>query len=1111
MNSYYNMYIKRMMNNLLTSIYPDKIDYVFIKRSSTADSTNINNELLKNEFNNRVKILCHQFNPNKMQIAYEPFFQWIKELYYEFFSTVSSNTFFQECKIYPLYIDIFQNYFANDKITVNEPVNLYEYDYEQEMFIESMVNTLLHISETIPLFFILNDCNVADYGTLQIIKNLMCFKESGNISFIVNYNEFFNELSHCPELWNKIIEKAENDNSIIQWDFQDSSSISVLAYKFVPIMSELDNYFTNIQNMIYSFSIEQANYYLKIISDRIETERLNIPENKRLKLTELYAIVSLFRRDTTTTFLLCDNMKHLYDENDIQKEYIRKTIICLNYLYSTQIDAASKVYNDCKRLAEKGGDKDFPFYSELLYYILKCHGWQNILFWDKYTELSDDFLDSLEKRGYKNYLAYFLTLGYGGLDMKIPNTDIKVIDSGNFKKGMRITNEIQNNYLLVKIWKKNIMISQYYGNYKNIDYYYKECFKILDKQHNFIDKSNTYTGYGYIKIVNEQYDQATEYFNKAVELYYENNMPEKITECLYNMALNCIIVKNYEMANEYLMTTLKIMEYLDMKKIPICNMSKVYGMIVLCNIKLDIDYNVHMYFNKMHRVLKHTLGDGENTNFRWFEDLYFYYFTYGLMMKKYSKFREAIEAFEKAKYYMLSSTGNHFFSYAQFSLEYADLYDNLGDTEKKNEILTYALSFCTQHGYKHKEQQLAMKLYNYEFREPIYNVSLRNVTLKQLIELAKRIGLEKSLERKNKEIKFLTAWQDTLNRNSLSLTSLVNSAVVTMKDYFNLDDVLYFNIKDNAPNVIYSSDYANLDKSLLIKVSKYFEKHKQEFLISRLDDKFEDYQEIINIYGINQVVSMICIPLSENEKLKDVLIVSTFMHDNFLGNNIILDNSTLTILKIAFKQVVNALYNLEANKEIELMNKRLKLSATTDALTGILNRTGFNSKVEAYLKELQYLPESSKIATALYLDLDNFKFYNDTFGHDIGDIILIKIAHLLTDIVSSFNDKNCYVIRYGGDEFIILLCGKDIQQGVSLAENVYKLIDENQAFIPIIKQKLGRNIDVSSDKYISCSIGISSGKFSCNDDLTEILKFADEALYESKRTGKSKYTVNLLK
>ena len=58
---------------------------------------------------------------------------------------------------------------------------------------------------------------------------------------------------------------------------------------------------------------------------------------------------------------------------------------------------------------------------------------------------------------------------------------------------------------------------------------------------------------------------------------------------------------------------------------------------------------------------------------------------------------------------------------------------------------------------------------------------------------------------------------------------------------------------------------------------------------------------------------MICIPLSENEKLKDVLIVSTFMHDNFLGNNIILDNSTLTILKIAFKQVVNALYNLEAN------------------------------------------------------------------------------------------------------------------------------------------------------------------------------------------------------
>lgn len=1105
---YYDMYIRRMLNNLLSSVYSDKVDYVFIKKCNTSDSQSMCNEVLLNEFSNNIKILCHQFNPSKIQTAYEPFLHWIKELYYDLFSGKELYTFLDSCKVYPLHINIFENYITEGKLRRREPIVMYESDYDQEMFINSIVNILVYISNRKPLFFIFNDCNIADDETLQVLKKLMTIKENCNITFVGNYNEFYNELSHSIDLWTKIINKANDNNNVIQWDFQDNSSNLILSYKFMPVLAEINNYIEIITDMICVMAIEQANYYLKIISDKISSERINVSKEKRFEIIKLYAIVNLLRRDIANTFLLCDDMKQFLDKNDIQNEYIRQVIICLNYLYSGQIDAASESYKRCKVFSDMGGDKDFPLYSELLYYLVKYHGWQNTLFWDSYIEIPEDFLKGLEDRDYKNHLAYFLAFGNGGLDTQIPDTNKKVIDSDNFKKAMCLIDEIQNKRLLIKIWKKNIMLSQYYGNYKNIDYYYKECFKILDQQHNGIDKSNTYTGYGYIKIVNEQYDQATDCFNKAVELYYENSMPDKITECLYNMALNCMIVRNYEVANEYLMTTLKMMQHLDMRKIYICNMSKVYGMIVLCSIKLDIEYNIHMYFNKMYRVLRHTLGDNENANFRWFEDLYFYYFTYGLIMERSNKIREAIDAFEKAKYYMLQCTGNHFFSYAQFALEYADLYEVIGDKEKANEILADALNFCAKNGYRHKEQQLAMRLYNYEIREPVYNVSLKNVTHKQIIELAKRVGLENALEKRNKELNFLTAWQDILNRNADTVQTLIDSAIVTMRNYFNLDDVIYFTMENNSPNVVYSTENANLSEQALKKVAKYFNKHKQEFFISRLDDKFEDYQEIINIYGINKVVSMVCIPLSEGEKLKDVLIVSTFMHDNFLGNNVILDNSSLTILRIIFKQLVNIMYNLEASKEIETMNKRLKLSATTDALTGILNRTGFNSKVDNYLNMLKDLPDNYKKATALYLDLDNFKFYNDTFGHDIGDLILIQIAKLLTNIVSEFKDNNCYVIRYGGDEFIILLCGKDADSGIKIAQNVYKSIAENNAFIPIIEEKLGKKIEVTPEKYISCSIGISSGKMNCNDDLTSILKFADDALYEVKRTGKGRYIFN---
>jgi diguanylate cyclase (GGDEF)-like protein len=96
-------------------------------------------------------------------------------------------------------------------------------------------------------------------------------------------------------------------------------------------------------------------------------------------------------------------------------------------------------------------------------------------------------------------------------------------------------------------------------------------------------------------------------------------------------------------------------------------------------------------------------------------------------------------------------------------------------------------------------------------------------------------------------------------------------------------------------------------------------------------------------------------------------------------------------------------------------------------------------------------------------------------------------------------------VRYGGDEFIILLFDRTPQDGVELAEQIYREIKDG--FREKIARKLNQSIDIPDNKKISCSIGIASFHGGSKNEFELALNHADQMLYYVKRTGKSKYCV----
>lgn len=176
---------------------------------------------------------------------------------------------------------------------------------------------------------------------------------------------------------------------------------------------------------------------------------------------------------------------------------------------------------------------------------------------------------------------------------------------------------------------------------------------------------------------------------------------------------------------------------------------------------------------------------------------------------------------------------------------------------------------------------------------------------------------------------------------------------------------------------------------------------------------------------------------------------------------------------------------LEQNlTELQQAQDTIKHMAYHDALTGLPNRHYFEDRLAQALREAR---QRNQRMAVLFLDLDRFKFINDTFGHTLGDHVLQQIAHRLETIIR----KGDMVARVGGDEFTLLLPDASAEEAVGVAERVLQRVREPQEI-------LGRQL------HITASLGITVFPED-GQDAEALLRNADIAMYKAKEEGGDSY------
>jgi diguanylate cyclase (GGDEF)-like protein len=178
-----------------------------------------------------------------------------------------------------------------------------------------------------------------------------------------------------------------------------------------------------------------------------------------------------------------------------------------------------------------------------------------------------------------------------------------------------------------------------------------------------------------------------------------------------------------------------------------------------------------------------------------------------------------------------------------------------------------------------------------------------------------------------------------------------------------------------------------------------------------------------------------------------------------------------------------------AFNELKLALVEMERLAKTDGLTGLLNRRAlFETATQEFSRAQRY----ERALSVLMLDIDHFKRINDTYGHQVGDVVIQEIAAVLKGTLRETD----FIGRYGGEEFAVILPETSLEQAFEVAERIRCQISDRLI------------VNDSTNLQVTVSLGIATLKAGMGT-IDEMLKQADQALYQAKFNGRNTWVGSL--
>ena len=1056
-------------------------------------------------------IVClHDFSLSEIVSVFEPFLDFVASA----FGKLSEDTIdklLDACDVYSLHRSVLKSFLQSGMCVREENLLIDEVAFEQEKIATAVVNVISHLAGERQVVFLLNDIQYANGSTMHFIHNLLEDGICHNIIVFAAYNEAKVPLSHMKPLWDRFYRYVIDKGLVTETNAGELMEQKNGYNDFTFSVERLDDYIIQINNLIFFLDFMQANYYLEIIYKMITVEEISITWEYKCRIVRLYTLISIYTQNFSQALLLCEKLKELRAEsNDLALDHAYFYFMCMAHMYNGRLEKAERYAHKCLDIAEKQASDYDIFIAKLLGIMVKMSGWHNIFFCANDIPIDQEVIRMAEKYHFWNHLAHIYVYAYDNHPALFADEEQIEDRLVHFNKGIELMRKLGNEYFMMEAYRNNVMIASTNGYFKTANYYYEKCHDLVKGKDDY-EEAMIYNGVGYISSAMENYDKASECYNEALRRFLQMEKIDYVGETLYNMAINCIMAQDYKSAYEYLELCFRIVKEMKMNSLRVCNIAKLVGLLALCSHYNGNALKSAIYIEKTRLFLEH-LTDKRNrktenaiihdyTTCK--DDLFIYYFIYGLQLATQEHYKTALKNFELAAGCMEASAGNQFYIFGQYTIEFAKLYRFLGQEEDAQRQLLEAIDFYGHQGCYGKVGELSAALEGKQYTTEKRKLDLLPELRYAVDEVLRHASVYKENQEQQKRMNFLSAWQTMVEIGHKSRKELIYPAVYALIHNFNIDRLMLIKYTDNRAEELFNNTGYRYHEERRSRIEVFFHRNRLGFATSKINNNYTDYLDIISLFDKKEICSIIGLPFYYNNSLKAVMIAYITMKNSWHSptNRYLLDESDSAVFEFLMRQLLNSVDMLEANDKIRCMNDKLNYLAVTDKLTGLFNREGFYGNIKNMLKS----SHSGKVMqpiTIMYIDLDNFKYYNDTFGHNIGDVILVEMADIFQEEVG--NDG--FVTRFGGDEFLITLYSQDNLRTEQLAKNIYRQIELGEGFAHVISGKLGKEVQIPKEHWISCSIGISSLRAVLSEDaLEKVVKEADKVLYDVKKEGKGTY------
>lgn len=1097
-----------MDDKLEINVQDGETKFLLLKHYNTLAFTEEKKQQIE-QANPGTEVCLHSFRLSDMVGVFEPFLDYIRSGL-EGITEEAFDKLLDECNVYRLHKSVFKSFLKTGVCVRSEMLLIDEVAFEQDKIASAVVNVVSRVVKEDHVVFLLNDVQYAGGSSFHFIHNLLEDKTCNNISVVAAYNEAKVPLPHIEPLWARFYRYIMGKNLVTEMNCGTLENQKSTLNDFVFITHKVDSYIAKINNLLFCLDFSQANYYLEIIYKMITVEEIEINWNHKCEIIMLYTLVSIYTQDFSQALLLCEKLRELRSRAcDKRLDCAYYYFMGMAHMYNGKLDEADRYAGKFLEVAQAHGSDYGIFIAKLLGVMVKMSGWHNIFFCASDIPVDEDVIRMAEKYHFWNHLAHIYVYAYDNAPALFADVDKVEHRLVYFNKGIAIMEGLGNEYFMMEAYRNNIMIASTNGFFKTANYYYDKCHELV-RGRDAYEEAMIYNGVGYISSAMEQYDRAFDCYNKALTSFLQMEKIDFVGETLYNMAINCIMAQDYVNAYDYLELSFRIVKETKMNSLRVCNISKLAGLLALCSYYNGNQLKCAIYIEKTRLFLEHLIDkqadeDAETTIIHDYtmckDDLFIYYFIFGLQLARGREYDEALRSFQLAEGCLDESAGNQFYIYGQYMAEFASLYRILGRENEAVQCLNAAIGFYDFQGCRGKVAELKAELVKKTcwFKERSLNLpqGLRH----EIDEVLRHAAVFKENQEQQKRMNFLSTWQKMIEIGRKSKTDLVNPAVNAFIHNFNIDRLMLVKYEDDEPQALFNNTGYAFDDDRRSRIENFFHRNRLGFATSKMNNNYRDYLDIISLFDKKKVCSIIGLPFYYNDSLKAIMVAYITMKDNWHSptNRYLLDESDYAVFEFLIRQLLNSVDMLEANDKIQQMNDKLNHLAVTDKLTGLYNREGFYGNISSIIRRSK---GRARPVTIMYIDLDNFKFYNDTFGHGVGDIILTGMSQ----IFRKETGENGFVTRYGGDEFLITVYTDDLSNVEQLAKNIYSDIEQEGGFMGVIQAKLGKSVDIPAEHRISCSIGISSRKLlGSEEELENMVKEADKVLYDVKKSGKATY------